>query len=237
MGGKDERGKGGKGKSKGKHSGYGADGDIDPRMVALIHLAGKGGGKGKDGKGKDGKGKDSKGMPPYAFAGPPPPYGFGGFGKGFDKGFSKGFFKGFWPPPPPMFFKGKGFPSKGFFKGTGPVGLMVDPKLKVWFGNLPEAVDWKALQTLVDKVGKSKWVEVFTGKGKGTAAVSFATEEDAASVVKSLHDTEFMGSKIAVEHWKRGGDGAPEAAPAQADDAAPAPAPTGEDGAAIVESL
>ena len=66
-----------------------------------------------------------------------------------------------------------------------------DPSRKLWIGNIPEQAKWKDLQALVDQAlhdlaactwpvtaialaqagGKSKWVEIFRGKGKGTAAV------------------------------------------------------------------
>ncbi|CAJ1359838.1 unnamed protein product, partial [Effrenium voratum] len=104
--------------------------------------------------------------------------GYGDFGKG---GWNKGGFYGY--PPwdggkgmmgygygmmmPPMFaFKGKG---KG--KGKRSPQLNVDPAKKLWIGNIPEDAKWKDLQALVDKAGKSRWVEIFRGKGKGTGAV------------------------------------------------------------------
>ncbi|CAE7663939.1 unnamed protein product [Symbiodinium pilosum] len=105
--------------------------------------------------------------------------GWGGEGKGWggDGGKGWGGWKGGYgmmPPMPPMYamyppmwgMKGKG-------KGKGKA-LKVDDSLKVWLGNVPESIRWKELQEHIDQHMKSKWVEIFHGKGKGTAAVVFA---------------------------------------------------------------
>ncbi|CAK9036418.1 unnamed protein product [Durusdinium trenchii] len=85
-----------------------------------------------------------------------PPFGYFGPWDG-GKGMMMGAYGGMMMPP--MFgLKGKG-------KGKGKSPLKVDPAKKVWIGNIPEGVQWKELQTLVDSVVKSKWVEIFRGKG------------------------------------------------------------------------
>mmetsp|Transcript_117783 Transcript_117783/g.279602 ORF Transcript_117783/g.279602 Transcript_117783/m.279602 type:complete len:160 (+) Transcript_117783:73-552(+) len=139
--------------------------------------------------------------------------GKGGWGKGYG-GFGPG--PGFYPPfgpwdggkgmmmaygMPPMFaFKGKG---KG--KGKRSPQLRVDPEKKLWIGNIPEQAKWKDLQALVDEVGgKSKWVEVFRGKGKGTAAVVYATAEEAQAAKSALNGADLCGSSIVVDAWERG---------------------------------
>lgn len=100
---------------------------------------------------------------------------------------------------PPMFgFKGKG--KKG--KDRSPQ-LRVDPSKKIWIGNVPEAAQWKDLQALVDEAGKSKWVEIFKGKGKGTAAVVYATAEEAAEAISKLNGADLCGSSIVVDSWEK----------------------------------
>jgi len=122
-------------------------------------------------------------------------------GKGKDKG--KGKFKG-------MMFGGKG---KGYFWGfgwgkgkgktEGQLMLRVSPELKVWIGNLAEGTEWKELQTHMNAAGKTVWVEVFTGAGKGTGAVVYATPEDAQNAVKTLNGTALGGQDIIVDVWEK----------------------------------
>eukprot|EP00931_Biecheleriopsis_adriatica_P040249 TRINITY_DN23051_c0_g1_i1.p1 TRINITY_DN23051_c0_g1~~TRINITY_DN23051_c0_g1_i1.p1 ORF type:complete len:153 (+),score=49.01 TRINITY_DN23051_c0_g1_i1:58-459(+) len=122
--------------------------------------------------------------------------GFGGWGGG----------KG-WGPPMFYGYDGwgmKGFPFKGKGKGKRSPQLNVDPTRKIWIGNLPEAAKWKDLQELVDSHGKSKWVEIFSGKGKGTAAVVFATAEEASEAISKLNGSDLCGSSIVVDAWEKG---------------------------------
>eukprot|EP00913_Durusdinium_trenchii_P032043 g30010.t1 len=119
----------------------------------------------------------------------------GGDGKGWSKGWDgKGWGYGM-PMPmygmiPPMWgMKGKG-------KGKGKQ-LKVDDALKVWLGNVPESIRWKELQDHVDQHMKSKWVEIFRGKGKGTAAVVFATADEAAQAIPLLNGS---GRRSDVDH-------------------------------------
>ncbi|CAE8630775.1 unnamed protein product [Polarella glacialis] len=134
-----------------------------------------GGGKGFGGYGGGYGGWDGgKGMM-YPFMGMQPMYGFKGMGKGMGKGKGKG--------------KGK--------------QLKVDEALKVWIGNIAPATKWKDLQTHVDTAGKSKWVEIFEGKGKGTAAIVYATAEEASSAISILNGTELNGNSIVADSWAR----------------------------------
>merc|ERR1719253_2285920 len=78
--------------------------------------------------------------------------------------------------------------GKGYGKGRkgddrGKLMLRVEPDLKVWVGGLTDALKWKDLQTHMEQAGKTKWVEVFSGKGKGTAAVVYATAEEASNAI------------------------------------------------------
>ncbi|CAK0812268.1 unnamed protein product [Prorocentrum cordatum] len=132
----------------------------------------------------------------YGYAGWfPPGYGYGGYcGKGFGKG------------------------HKG--KDRGKEMLRGDPELKVWVGGIPESLKWKELQTHMEQAGKTKWVEVFAGKGKGTAAVVYATAEEAAKAVATLNGSTVGGGVIEVDKWvklpKPEESAAPDAATAKA---------------------
>ncbi|CAE8594791.1 unnamed protein product [Polarella glacialis] len=132
-----------------------------------------GGGKGGYGGGYDSWGGGFKGM-----MNP-----FMGFKGGFDQGFKGGFGKG----------QGKG-------KGKQ---LKVDDALKIWLGNIPASTKWKELQAHVDAAGKSKWVEIFEGKGKGTAAVVYSTADEAANAIRALNGTELNGESIIADTWAR----------------------------------
>eukprot|EP00930_Biecheleria_cincta_P013173 TRINITY_DN1188_c0_g1_i1.p1 TRINITY_DN1188_c0_g1~~TRINITY_DN1188_c0_g1_i1.p1 ORF type:complete len:151 (-),score=41.48 TRINITY_DN1188_c0_g1_i1:420-872(-) len=129
--------------------------------------------------------------------------GYGGWGKGAygPPWGGKGMFGGYGMMPPMMAFKGKG---KGKGKVRSPQ-LKVDPSRKIWIGNIPEGAKWKDLQTLVDQQGgKSKWVEIFKGKGKGTGAVVYATAEEAAAAISALNGADLCGSSIVVDSWEKG---------------------------------
>jgi len=99
---------------------------------------------------------------------------------------------------------GKGS-MRSWGKGKGKAQMMfwVDPTLKVWIGNLAETTKWKELQTHMNQAGKTEWVEVFYGKGKGTGAVVYATADDAVNAVATLNDSELDGSRIIVDTWVR----------------------------------
>jgi len=130
-----------------------------------------GGEGGGRGKGKRG-GKDFGGAPFKGKGGPP-------FGKGF-KGFGFGWGKG---------------------KSKGQMMLRVDPNLKVWIGNLSPDTKWKELQTHLNQAGKTKWVEVFTGKGAQTGAAVFSEPEEVTKAVEMLNGSELDGSTIQVDVW------------------------------------
>ncbi|OLQ00117.1 hypothetical protein AK812_SmicGene17245 [Symbiodinium microadriaticum] len=78
---------------------------------------------------------------------------------------------------PPMY----GGYGKG--KGKSSPQLNVDASKKLWIGNIPEQATWRDLQTLVDQVVKSRWVEIFRGRGKGTACVVYGSSEEAHTPV------------------------------------------------------
>jgi len=104
-------------------------------------------------------------------------------------GYGKGFGKDMW---------GKGF-GKGFGKGKG--GPRVDPAQKVWIGGLPTGSSWKELQELMETAGKTKWVEVFEGKGAGTGTAAYASVDDVPKAIQMLNGSSFNGVQITVDAW------------------------------------
>eukprot|EP00403_Amphidinium_massartii_P020476 CAMPEP_0178400038 /NCGR_PEP_ID=MMETSP0689_2-20121128/15584_1 /TAXON_ID=160604 /ORGANISM="Amphidinium massartii, Strain CS-259" /LENGTH=119 /DNA_ID=CAMNT_0020020823 /DNA_START=98 /DNA_END=457 /DNA_ORIENTATION=- len=104
-------------------------------------------------------------------------------------------------------------------KGKGQNMLRADPTLKVWIGNLSPDTKWKELQTHLNQAGKTKWVEVFTGKGAQTGAAVFTEPEEVTKAVEMLNGSELQGSAIQVDVWvakvkEKAEDGAEAAAPA-----------------------
>merc|ERR1711933_568223 len=92
-------------------------------------------------------------------------------GKGWGDG-GKG-----WAPYPMQKGKGKGKSSRSF-----------PPEQKVWIGNLPATgAGWKELQAHMDTAGKTKWCEVFGGKGAGTAAVAYSSAAEAVAAIAALN--------------------------------------------------
>merc|ERR1719287_75773 len=90
-----------------------------------------------------------------------------GKGKGKSSGWGKGLGGGF--------SKGKGW-GKGNGKGKGKMNLGKFPAdTKVWVGGIAEETTWKELEEHMNAAGKTKWVEVFKGKSKGTACVAYST--------------------------------------------------------------
>merc|ERR1712039_397037 len=102
-------------------------------------------------------------------------------------------------------FGGKGFGGKGFGKGKGKGKSLKAFKndVKVWIGNIPESVTWKELQAHMDQAGKTKWVEVFAGKGKGTAAVAYSSTEETAAAIAALNGTVLNDTAIVCDYWEK----------------------------------
>mmetsp|Transcript_119349 Transcript_119349/g.266576 ORF Transcript_119349/g.266576 Transcript_119349/m.266576 type:complete len:145 (-) Transcript_119349:177-611(-) len=109
--------------------------------------------------------------------------------------------KSSWTPIWQPMFEKKGGWGKGWGKGKGKTNLRVDPSLKVWIGNLAESTKWKELQEHMTPAGTPKWVEVFSGKGKGTGAVVFATAEEAQKAIETLNGSTLEGQAIVVDTW------------------------------------
>mmetsp|Transcript_97282 Transcript_97282/g.251655 ORF Transcript_97282/g.251655 Transcript_97282/m.251655 type:complete len:154 (+) Transcript_97282:79-540(+) len=130
--------------------------------------------KGK-GKGGGGKGWSSPWQPMFQKTWSKPSWGGGGWGKGFGK-------------------KGKG-------KGKGLRDF--DPAQKVWVGSLPAEATWKELQTHMNQAGTTKWIEVFEGKGKGTAGVAYSTAEEAQAALASLNGSVLGTGAIIVDVWEK----------------------------------
>eukprot|EP00933_Yihiella_yeosuensis_P058969 TRINITY_DN597_c0_g1_i4.p1 TRINITY_DN597_c0_g1~~TRINITY_DN597_c0_g1_i4.p1 ORF type:complete len:157 (-),score=53.28 TRINITY_DN597_c0_g1_i4:302-772(-) len=133
--------------------------------------------------------------------------GYGGFGGyGMPMGGYPGYGMGMGMDPMTMMMMmggGKGWGGKGKGKGKGRRnGLKADPTLKVWIGNVPDSVNWKALQDHLNTAGKTKWVEAFkSAKNKGTGAAVYATAEEASNAVTALNGSDLGGQSIVVDSW------------------------------------
>ena len=75
-----------------------------------------------------------------------------------------------------------------------------DVSQKVWVGGLTDAVTWKALQKVVDTVGKSKWVEIL---GKGQACVCYGTAEEAQTAIATLNGSFAGGIVVQFDVWTK----------------------------------
>mmetsp|Transcript_124046 Transcript_124046/g.276789 ORF Transcript_124046/g.276789 Transcript_124046/m.276789 type:complete len:138 (-) Transcript_124046:151-564(-) len=119
----------------------------------------------------------------------------GGGGKG--KG---GGCKGGWTPVWQPMFQKKGW-GKGWGKGKGKSLRDFPPTTKVWIGGLASTVTWKELQEHMNTAGKTKWCEVFGGKGAGTGAVAYSTDEEAAAAIATLNGSALGGQVIQCDTW------------------------------------
>uniref|UniRef100_A0A7S2N403 RRM domain-containing protein n=1 Tax=Alexandrium andersonii TaxID=327968 RepID=A0A7S2N403_9DINO len=116
--------------------------------------------------------------------------GFGGNGKG----------KSGWTPIWQLSWQPWGKGGKGKGKGKGHRGFKIEQK--VWIGGIPEEVTYKELFELMKPAG-AKWVECFTGNGKGTGVACFATEEAAKAAIESLQGCEIQDAKLELDVWVR----------------------------------
>jgi len=77
----------------------------------------------------------------------------------------------------------------------------VDHALKVWVGGLSEKTTWKQLkQHFTDNDSK---VEIASLMKKGTAVLTFKTEDEVSSAVASINGTEIDGKTIEVDVWTK----------------------------------
>mmetsp|Transcript_72253 Transcript_72253/g.156120 ORF Transcript_72253/g.156120 Transcript_72253/m.156120 type:complete len:108 (+) Transcript_72253:95-418(+) len=104
-----------------------------------------------------------------------------------------------------MGYGGKG---KGKWRWQPPI----DPTLKIWIGNLPETATWKELQELGNECGKTKWVDVFKGKGAGTGMIAYTTAEEVTAAMEALKGKEIGGNALEVDVWVKAERPAEEAA-------------------------
>merc|ERR1711957_287636 len=95
--------------------------------------------------------------------------------------------------------------GKGWGKGKGKQsGLKrFDADCRVWVGGLAEGTTWKELEEHMDTSGKSKWIEVFSGKGAGTGAAAYATAEEAAAAIAALNGSKLKDSTIQCDSWEK----------------------------------
>merc|ERR1712187_869967 len=96
---------------------------------------------------------------------------------------------------------GKGGFGKGY--GGGMSHRNFKSEQKVWIGNLAEGVTFKELQPHMKQAGTAKWVEVFSGKGKGTGVACYATEAEATAAIAALNGSVLNGQAIEVDVWTK----------------------------------
>merc|ERR1719291_1502 len=94
--------------------------------------------------------------------------------------------------------KGNG---KGKGKGKGLQGFK--PDCKVWIGSIAEGTTWKELQEHMNQAGKTRWVEVFHWKGKGTGAVAYGSSEEASNAIATLNGSVLKGSPLECDVWAK----------------------------------
>merc|ERR1740127_100051 len=94
--------------------------------------------------------------------------------------------------------KGKG-KGKGKRKGL----KSARPECRVWIGNLGASVGWKELKEHFDQAGKTKWVEAFEGKGKGTGGVAYSSADEASGAISMLNGSVLNGQMIQVDVWEK----------------------------------
>merc|ERR1711953_496390 len=102
----------------------------------------------------------------------------------------------------------KGY-GKGYGKGKKPgKKLVVNPKHKLWIGDLPEIEDRSQrkeasikLQELFKKKGADcKFAEI---SHKGTGVAQFQNEEAAITAMAALSGSKFMGKALEIDSWEK----------------------------------
>mmetsp|Transcript_86705 Transcript_86705/g.181690 ORF Transcript_86705/g.181690 Transcript_86705/m.181690 type:complete len:211 (+) Transcript_86705:178-810(+) len=106
----------------------------------------------------------------------------------------KGGFGGFpvWKPQ----FQKSGW-GKGFGKGGKGKRNNIHGAKTVWIGGIAEGTQYKELLELGQTVGGAKWAEVW----KGTGAIGFGTEEEAAAAIPLLNGQVLGTSTIQADKW------------------------------------
>jgi len=97
--------------------------------------------------------------------------------------------------------KGKG---KGGKQALSQVALKikaVDFSLKVWVGGLAEETTWKDLKTHFNDLGAE--VHLCDLMKKGTACVTFKTEDEVATAISIVNGTDLAGQAVTVDVWTR----------------------------------
>jgi len=75
------------------------------------------------------------------------------------------------------------------------------PERTVWVGQVPDGITYQDLLVLAQKVGNAKWAQVLS---KGTAAIGFATAEDAATAAVALDGAQIGTGSIVTDKWAAG---------------------------------
>merc|ERR1712070_300118 len=76
----------------------------------------------------------------------------------------------------------------------------VDAEKKVWLGDLPKGLDWKALEKHIEETcGTKPSVTNVMAYGKGVC--SFKTADEASAAIAALNGTELNGKTIQADVW------------------------------------
>ena len=70
-------------------------------------------------------------------------------------------------------------------------------------GDIPAAVDFKALLAHAQKHGSPKWADIYNWKGKGTGAIGYATDEEAQLAIANLSGTKLRGGINSCDEWQK----------------------------------
>ena len=87
--------------------------------------------------------------------------------------------------------------GKGFGKGGKGKRNNIHGAKTVWIGGIAEGTQYKELLELGQTVGGAKWAEVW----KGTGAIGFGTEEEAAAAIPLLNGQVLGTSTIQADKW------------------------------------
>eukprot|EP00929_Paragymnodinium_shiwhaense_P078093 TRINITY_DN403_c2_g1_i1.p1 TRINITY_DN403_c2_g1~~TRINITY_DN403_c2_g1_i1.p1 ORF type:complete len:150 (-),score=48.43 TRINITY_DN403_c2_g1_i1:190-639(-) len=93
--------------------------------------------------------------------------------------------------------------GKGGGKSRGKSMKDFPVEQRVWIGGLPADIDWKKLQEHMEQAGKTKWVEAFAWKGKGTGAAAYSTPDEATYAIQHLNGSVVGGKAIQVDVWTK----------------------------------
>jgi len=76
----------------------------------------------------------------------------------------------------------------------------IDASLKLWVGGLSDKITWKSLDKHFEQYAKPSIVDLMK---RGTACISYKTEEEVLGAIATLNGTELDGKTIEVDAWTK----------------------------------